>query len=110
MKVLLISLASSITRRNNAEAILKRHEISYDIIDAVDGRLGLDPLLQRYDESGFIRHRGRKALAGELGCYASHILAYVFKCNYSYFVFIYLRWLGLYGSCEKNKGGMALNP
>ncbi|WP_408900598.1 glycosyltransferase family 25 protein [Photobacterium piscicola] len=76
MKVLLISLASSTTRRNNAEAILKRHEISYDIIDAVDGRLGLDPLLQRYDESSFIRHRGRKALAGELGCYASHILAW----------------------------------
>lgn len=76
MKVLLISLASSTVRRDNAEAILKRHEISYDIIDAVDGRLGIDPLLQRYDETGFIRHRGRKALAGELGCYASHILAW----------------------------------
>ncbi|WP_156731355.1 glycosyltransferase family 25 protein [Photobacterium phosphoreum] len=45
MKVLLISLASSTTRRNNAEAILKRYRISYDIIDAVDGRLGLDPFV-----------------------------------------------------------------
>ncbi|PSX18704.1 glycosyltransferase family 25 protein [Photobacterium kishitanii] len=76
MKVLLISLASSTTRRKNAVAILKRYGISYDIIDAVDGRLGTDPLLQRYDETGFIRHKGRKALAGELGCYASHILAW----------------------------------
>ena len=76
MKVLLISLASSTTRRNNAVAILNRYGIRYDIIDAVDGRLGVDPLLQRYDEKGFIRHRGRKALAGELGCYASHILAW----------------------------------
>lgn len=33
-------------------------------------------MLQSYDENGFIRHRGRKALAGELGRYASHILAW----------------------------------
>ncbi len=60
MKVLLISLASSTTRRNNAVAILNRYGIRYDIINAVDGRLGGDPLLQHYDEIGFIRHRGRR--------------------------------------------------
>ena len=59
MKVLLISLASS-TRRNNAVVILKRYGISINIINAVDGRLGGDPLLQHYDEIGFIRHRGRR--------------------------------------------------
>ncbi len=59
MKVLLISLASS-TRRNNAVVILKKYGISINIINAVDGRLGGDPLLQHYDEIGFIRHRGRR--------------------------------------------------
>ena len=68
MKVLLISLISSIVRRNN--------ERLYSRDMKLDMMLQIDPLLQRYDERGFIRHRDRKALAGELGCYASHILAW----------------------------------
>lgn len=70
MKVLLIILVSSTTRRNNVVAILKRYGISYDIIDAVDGRLGIDPLLQCYDETGFIlnTYLHRQAILWTLSC------------------------------------------
>ncbi|HIF9065145.1 TPA: glycosyltransferase family 25 protein [Photobacterium damselae] len=76
MKVLLISLATSIERRSNAIQLLEKYNIEYEILDAVDGRLGEHSLLQRYNEKKFILHRGRIALPGELGCYASHFLAW----------------------------------
>ncbi len=76
MKVLLISLATSTERRRKAMQVLEQNNIEYEILDAVDGRLGEHPLLRRYNEAKFILHRGRSALPGELGCYASHLLAW----------------------------------
>lgn len=76
MKVLLISLATSTERRRKAIQVLDQNNIEYEILDAVDGRLGEHPLLRRYNEAKFILHRGRTALPGELGCYASHLLAW----------------------------------
>ncbi|OBU34218.1 glycosyltransferase family 25 protein [Photobacterium kishitanii] len=83
MKVFLISLKTKKYRRQRAVQLLNEQGLDYEIIDAVDGRLGEHSLLQRYDEEKFILHRGRKALAGELGCYASHMLAWEKAIEYN---------------------------
>ncbi|SMY37089.1 glycosyltransferase family 25 protein [Photobacterium andalusiense] len=83
MKVFLISLKTKTYRRQRAIQLLDEQRLDYEIIDAVDGCLGEHPLLQRYDEEKFILHRGRKALVGELGCYASHMLAWEKAIEYN---------------------------
>jgi glycosyl transferase family 25 len=76
MKVFVISLKNSLHRRDAVEKELKSQSIDFEFIDAVDGRAGLHPLLSRFNEKKFIAHRGRTAEPGELGCYASHMLAW----------------------------------
>lgn len=79
MKVFVISLASSLDRRERVARKLGGRKIDFQFIDACDGRLGLHPYLKHYDEKSFIVHRRRKAAPGELGCYVSHLLAWE-KC------------------------------
>ena len=80
MEAFVISLASSSERRNNVKQVLGDVQIPFSFIDAVDGRIeGSHPLLDSYNESQFIYYYGRKAAPGEIGCYASHILAWQ-KC------------------------------
>jgi glycosyl transferase, family 25 len=79
MKVFVISLASSVDRRERVSHKLGERNIDFQFIDACDGRLGLHPYLKNYDEKRFIVNRRRKAAPGELGCYVSHLLAWE-KC------------------------------
>lgn len=79
MKIYVISLASSVRRRSAAQAALDALGLDYEFVDAIDGRAGLHPLLQRYDPRRFLRNHGRPAMPGEIGCYASHYLAWQ-KC------------------------------
>lgn len=79
MKVFVISLATSLDRRERVAKKLGERNIDFAFIDACDGRLGLHPYLKQYDEKSFIIHRRRKAAPGELGCYVSHLLAWE-KC------------------------------
>lgn len=76
MKILVISLPESTERRQWAEGQLSALGLSFEFIDGIDGRTSRDPLLQRYREREFILNYGRPALPGELGCYASHYLAW----------------------------------
>lgn len=79
MKVFVISLATSLDRRERVAKKLGERNIDFAFLDACDGRLGLHPYLKQYDEKSFIIHRRRKAALGELGCYVSHLLAWE-KC------------------------------
>lgn len=76
MKVVVISLKKSDERRKNSQQILNQHEIDFEFLDAIDGRVDKHPLLERYNERNFLLNYGRKAVAGEIGCYASHYLAW----------------------------------
>jgi glycosyl transferase family 25 len=76
MKVLVISLPASTDRRRSATEQLAALGLPFEFIDGIDGRTSQDPLLQRYQEREFILNYGRPALPGELGCYASHYLAW----------------------------------
>lgn len=44
-------------------------------VDAVDGRLVAEHERACFNQRQFVYHNGRKALAGEYGCYRSHMLA-----------------------------------
>ncbi len=74
MKIIVISLVSSVKRRAAAKKQLDALGLEYEFLDAVDGRTSNHFLLNRYDEKGFLIHYGRPASRGELGCYASHYL------------------------------------
>ena len=79
MKIFVISLPTSRERRALAAQKLRARGIPFEFLDAVDGRLGQHPYLKNYDEASFLVHRRRRAAPGELGCYASHLLAWE-KC------------------------------
>lgn len=76
MEIIVISLVSSRKRRASAQRQLDALCLEFEFLDAVDGRTSAHPLLNRYDEKKFLIHYGRPANKGELGCYASHYLAW----------------------------------
>lgn len=76
MKIIVISLVSSLKRRASVQGQLAALGLEFEFLDAVDGRTSDHPLLDRYDEEKFLIHYGRPANPGELGCYASHYLAW----------------------------------
>lgn len=76
MKIFVISLPSSIERRHSVIKQLKDLNLDFEFLDAIDGRYSDHPLLDRYIERKFLIHYGRPARPGELGCYASHYLAW----------------------------------
>ncbi len=79
MKVVVISLTSSVARRASVSKKLGDRGIAFEFLDAVDGRISDHPYLKNYDERSFMVNRRRKAEPGELGCYVSHLLAWE-KC------------------------------
>ncbi|MDX1302646.1 glycosyltransferase family 25 protein [Photobacterium sp.] len=89
MEAFVISLADNLRRRKKVTDTLDKHHINFNFIDGVDGRKGNHPYLERYNEKEFLFNYGRKAAPGEIGCYASHMLAWQ-KCvdlNQSILVF-----------------------
>lgn len=76
MKAVVISLKKSVGRRIASEQYLNQYDIKFEFLDAVDGRVDKHALLDRYNEKEFLLNYGRKAVPGEIGCYASHLLAW----------------------------------
>jgi glycosyl transferase family 25 len=76
MNIFVISLKKAVERRKTVSRELKSQSIDFEFIDAIDGRVKPYPLQDRFNEKKFIAHKGRKVELGELGCYASHMLAW----------------------------------
>ncbi|MGF1680928.1 glycosyltransferase family 25 protein [Photobacterium minamisatsumaniensis] len=79
MKAFVISLATSTDRRTHVKEHMGMYDIDFEFINAVNGQNDEHPFLQRYQPQSFIYNYGRKAVPGEIGCYASHMLAWE-KC------------------------------
>lgn len=79
MRIFVLSLLDSVERRENVSTLLKEYKLNFEFIDGIDGRKADPHLLALYNEQEFIYNHGRKAVLGELGCYASHMLAWK-KC------------------------------
>jgi glycosyl transferase family 25 len=70
LAIVVVSLPSSIERRQRVTAHMKDCRHAWRFFDAL-----ADPALAglEYDECRALVHRGRKLSPGELGCYASHV-------------------------------------
>ena len=79
MKIVVISLSSSVDRRAKVIEKLSTKNLAFEFLDAVDGRTDDHPYLKNYNEKAYLLNRCRKAAPGELGCYVSHLLAWE-KC------------------------------
>ncbi|ADU65044.1 glycosyl transferase family 25 [Desulfurispirillum indicum S5] len=79
LPVFVISLVSSEKRRKSSTELLLSQGISFEFIDAIDGRKDRHPLLDRFRPDKFLVRHGRPSAPGEAGCYASHFLAWQ-KC------------------------------
>jgi glycosyl transferase, family 25 len=79
MRIFVLSLLDSTERRKNISSLLNEYQLDFEFIDGIDGRKKDPTLLAQYNEKEFIYNYGRKAVLGELGCYASHMLAWK-KC------------------------------
>lgn len=75
-KVLVITLEGQELRQIRAKSILDEMGIDFEFLYGVDGRLGKNPLLKRFDAQLFLKRHGRYPVLGEAGCYASHFLAW----------------------------------
>lgn len=72
LKTYVINLAGSDQRWSATSLRLKELGVPFERFEAVDGRVNLHPLFDRYDDKLCERHR-RVGLSGsELGCFASH--------------------------------------
>lgn len=77
MHIFVINLPEDLVRRAVIEKQLNELGLTYELFPAIRGKL-LSPAekAQHYDETWYIRHVGRPALPGELGCALSHIAIY----------------------------------
>jgi glycosyl transferase, family 25 len=76
VKIIVISLAKSQDRRAKVVEKLGSKNIEFEFLDAVDGCTDNHPYLKNHNPQSFLIHCRRKALPGELGCSASHFLAW----------------------------------
>lgn len=76
LMVLLINLPRSAERRACMERRLSSIGLVYETLPAVDGCARWDELKLSIDLPAFKRHVGRDVLAGEVGCYHSHLHAW----------------------------------
>ncbi|WP_232060920.1 glycosyltransferase family 25 protein [Vibrio taketomensis] len=74
MKVFVISLKSSIERRNYTSQVLDRQSITFEFFDAEDiNRDSEHFIFKLYNEKKSKRFKGYALTKPELGCFASHI-------------------------------------
>ena len=71
--VYLINLNSSVERLKQADTELKKHNITYQRISAVDGRKINVHDYKNYDSKQTNQLMGRDLLGAEIGCYLSHL-------------------------------------
>lgn len=76
LNIWVITLKNAFERQQRVEQIMQQHRLPFNFLYGVDGRLGLHPLLEKFDGHAFLRNHGRYSVPGEAGCYASHYLAW----------------------------------
>lgn len=77
MHIFVINLPGDNVRREAMEKQLQSLDLLYEILPAVRGKLlSAQEKARDYDEKWFVRHEGRPALPGEIGCALSHLKAY----------------------------------
>jgi len=74
--VFVISLSEATERRERMAKILGDLNISFEFIDAIDGRQFAMSAHVNYDRAKRLKYFGRDLKGGELGCTLSHKLAY----------------------------------
>lgn len=72
LSIYLINLDSSTARLADADLELKKHDLSYERISAVDGRKFDVQSYPNYHSSKAQYYTGRELLGSEIGCYLSH--------------------------------------
>ena len=72
LSIYLINLDSSTARLADADLELKKHELSYERISAVDGRKFDVHSYPSYDSNKAQYYTGRDLIGSEIGCYLSH--------------------------------------
>lgn len=77
LKILVISLPDATRRRRDAVAQLAAHDVQFEFLDAMRGADALQQgIFSRVDETSFLLNTGRRMTPGEIGCFASHRLAW----------------------------------
>lgn len=78
LKVYVVNLRRSISRRNYIEQKLQHYNIPFEVFEAVDGNdLSESVLREIYAKGKYFKHRyGRDMNKGEIGCALSHIRLY----------------------------------
>ncbi len=72
MRVFVISLDRSKTRRETVSASLIEAGVPFEIARAVDGRAGEHHIFPHYNEREMLQRTGKMLSVGEVGCFASH--------------------------------------
>ena len=72
MKIKVISLSSSIRRRDSIRKQLQKLGAPFEFFDAITAPDALKHV-HHYDDKEFFTNCGRSATAGEIACYASHL-------------------------------------
>lgn len=79
MKIIVVSRASDVERRNNITSLLKNSPYDWEFLDAYEADSIPEWFNALYDEKKARRYRSYPLVGGEKGCFSSHIKAWV-KC------------------------------
>ncbi len=74
MRTFVISLPESVDRRARIEQQLVRQGIAFSFYDAINLNNDRNHYFHHCDEEQFLLNTGRTPMAGELGCFASHLM------------------------------------
>lgn len=72
MKIFIISLPRSTTRRAAIKSTLDEKDIPFEFFDAIDGKVEEHPIFNQYNEKKRLHRKGYSLMPGEKGCFASH--------------------------------------
>lgn len=78
MKIFVISLKTSLDRREKVKSQLMALNVKHQFFDGISVD-GYENHFDAYDEEKYLINCGRKATLGEIGCYASHLELWI-KC------------------------------
>lgn len=74
MRTFVISLPESVDRRERIERQLASHGVPFSFYDAINLSNDRNHYFHHCDEQQFLLNTGRTPSAGELGCFASHLM------------------------------------
>lgn len=72
MKIFVISLTSSLNRRENITTQMAEQSLPFEFFDAINGKNEDHPFFKQYCDPKRIRRKGYSLNPGEMGCFASH--------------------------------------